>query len=283
VLALGCALLASITYGLGTVCQSIGARRASRSQYLDVTLMLRLAGQWPYLVGLALDAVGFVAALVALRTLPLFVVQAAIAASVGVTAVVGVFVFGFRLERAQRFALVGLAIGLGMLSISAKAAHSTHVSQMGGWLLLGGVPLVAVAGIAIARLDHAQASVGLAVCAGLSFAGVGIAERALLIPSPPWQVVFDPVALGLIGFGACGMLMFASALQRGHITIAAAVMFAVETVIPALVGAAFLGDRARARFAPVAAAGLMLALVCSIALARFTEPDAADQSSTSLT
>jgi len=280
VVALSCAVLAMFSYGVGTVFQAIGARRASGTQHLDVTLLLRLTRQWPYPTGLALDAVGFVAALVALRTLPLFVVQAAIAASVGVTAIASVFVLGFRLEHAQRLALAGLLFGLLLLSVAARAGHGRHISTMGGWLLFAGVPCVAVGAAIVARRRDETATVGLATLAGLSFAGVGIAERTLKIPTPVWHVMSDPVALALIGFGACGMLLFASALQRGHVTVAAAVMFAVQTVVPAIVGAVFLGDHTRAHFAPVAIAGLALALLCSIGLARFTEPIPANEGST---
>ena len=116
VLALVCALVANLSYGFGTVLQATGARRASTAQHLDVMLFARLSRQLPYLAGLALDAVGFVASIVALRTLPLFVVQAAIAGSIGVTALTSVFVFGFRLRRSDLVAIApevtGPIIGL---------------------------------------------------------------------------------------------------------------------------------------------------------------------------
>ena len=44
--------------------------------------------QLPYLAGLALDGLGFVGNVVALRQLPLFLVEAIVAGSVGVTAVI---------------------------------------------------------------------------------------------------------------------------------------------------------------------------------------------------
>ena len=78
-LALVCALVANVSYGFGTILQAAGARRASAAEHLDVMLFARLSRQLPYIAGLGLDLVGFIASLVALRTLPLFVVQAAIA------------------------------------------------------------------------------------------------------------------------------------------------------------------------------------------------------------
>ena len=59
-----------------------------------------------------------------------------------------------------------------------------------------------------------------------------------------------------------------------HVAVVAAVTFAVETVVPAVVGYAVLGDRARQGFLPVAVAGLLLTLGAAIALARHSEPEA---------
>jgi hypothetical protein len=57
--------------------------------------------------------------------------------------------------------------------------------------------------------------------------------------------------------------------------VVAAVTFAVETVVPAVVGYAVLGDRARPGFLPVAVAGLLLTLGAAIALSRHSEPEGA--------
>jgi drug/metabolite transporter (DMT)-like permease len=271
-LALTCAIVTTLAYGLGTVFQAAGARRAETAEHLDVMLFARLARQLPYLTGLALDAVGFVAALVALRTLPLFVVQSAVAASIGVTAVTAMFVFGFTLHRNDKIALTVLIIGLALLGTSAKGEHATHLSSLGGWLLLGGVLVVIVGGVVAGRMRDPHAGIALAACAGLGFAGTGIAARALVVPHPLWHVLYQPVFIALVAYGACGMLMFASALQRGAVNATAAVMFAVETIVPAIVGLVWLGDATRPGFQAVAAFGFVLAVGGSLALARYTEP-----------
>ena len=146
-LALVCALAANVSYGIGTVLQAAGARRTSTSEHLDVMLFARLSRQLPYLAGLGLDAIGFVASIVALRTLPLFVVQAAIAGSVGVTALASVFAFGFRLRASDVRAIGVLIVGLVLLGASAHGEHAAHLSRLGGWLLLLGVGVVAIGGI----------------------------------------------------------------------------------------------------------------------------------------
>ena len=270
-LALLCALVANLGYGFGTVLQATGARRAATAPHLDVMLFARLGRQLPYLAGLALDAVGFVASIVALRTLPLFVVQAAIAGSIGVTALTAVFVFGFRLRRSDMVAIAVLLGGLVLLGASARGQHAAHLSHTGRWLLLLGVVVVAGGGVVAARMKDPKGGIGLAACAGLGFTGTAIAARTLHVPRSAWHLAFEPVAIALVLYGICGMLMFASALQRGSVTATSAVMFAVETIVPSIVGLALLGDHTRPHFEVVAAVGFVCTVGASLALARYTE------------
>ena len=270
--ALVCALTATVSYGAGTVLQAAGARRADRAAHLDVMLLARLARQSQYVGGLALDAVGFVASLVALHTLPLFVVQAAIAGSLGVTALIAALVFGVRLRASEHVAIGALLVGLALLCASAENEPVARLSRLGGWSLLGGVVVVVGAGAIAARHHDRHAAIALAVCAGLGFAGTGIAARALVVPDPVWHLVTEPVAIALVAYGACGILMFASALQRGAVTATTAVMLGVETIIPAVVGLTALGDRTRPHFALVAALGFALTVGAALMLARYTEP-----------
>jgi drug/metabolite transporter (DMT)-like permease len=270
-LALTCALIANLSYGFGTVLQAAGARRASTAQHLDVMLFARLGRQLPYLAGLALDAVGFVASIVALRTLPLFVVQSAIAGSIGVTALTAVVVFGFHLRRSDVVAIAVLLGGLVLLGASAHGQHAAHLSRPGRWLLLFGVVVVAAGGVVAARMKDPKGGIGLAACAGFGFTGTAIAARTLHVPKSAWHLAFEPVAIALVLYGICGMLMFASALQRNSVTATSAVMFAVEAVVPSIVGLAALGDRTRAHFEIVAVLGFGLTIGASLALARYTE------------
>ena len=273
IVAFACALVATVSYGVGTVLQAAGARRVSSAGHLDVMLFRRLSHQLPYLGGLALDAVGFAAAIVALHTLPLFVVQAAIAGSLGVTAATAAVVLGFRLRTADKAAIVVLLAGLGLLGVSARSEPAAHLSRFGGWTLLAGVVVVAAGG-AIAARSRRRSGIALAACAGLGFAGTAISARALSVPAPAWHLVAEPVAIALVAYGACGILMFASALQRGAITATSAVMLTVETVVPAVVGFAALGDGTRPHFEISAGLGFAVTVGASLALARYPEPDA---------
>ena len=235
--------------------------------------LLRLARSLPFVAGLALDGVGFVATVVALRVLPLFVVESAVASSVGVTALVAARFLGARLRRAERVALVVLGVGLVALGVSAQAEGGEPMSGAEQVTVLVLALLVAGAtAVAVRRPSGGTAL--LAGAAGLGFAGVGIAARALQLPSPWWHLVAEPLLWALVVGGAVALVAYATALQRGAVTVVAAVTFAVETVVPAVVGYALLGDRARPGFLPVAVAGLLLTLGAAIALSRHSEPEA---------
>ena len=80
------ALAAALCYGVASVLQAVAAARTSSGAAVDPRLLGRLLTQGPYLAGLGLDGVGFAASLLALRSLPLFLVESAVASSIGVTA-----------------------------------------------------------------------------------------------------------------------------------------------------------------------------------------------------
>lgn len=262
------AFAAALCYGAGSVLQAVGAARTRGGAALDPRLLGRLLTQGPYLAGVGLDGVGFAASVLALRSLPLFLVESAVASSIGVTAVLAARFLHVRLRRADQVALVVVALGLALLAASAQPAAGRALSVRGGYVLAGGVAVIVVAALASSRLSAGRAGALLAADAGLAFAGVGVAARSLQLPHPLAHLAADPVAWSLVCYGVLGMLLFSGSLQRGSVTTATAITFAVETVVPAAIGLALLGDRARAGFVPVAVAGFVLALAGCLALAR---------------
>jgi len=269
---LACAFASALCYGIASVMQAAAARRAEMRPHLDPMLLVRLARDLSYVASLGLDLLGFVASVIALRTLPLFMVQSAIAGSVGVTAVVASIAFGVRLERYEHAALLGLLVGFALLALSARPGHAAALGTAGHWLLACGVAVVAVIGAVSARAPERRAGIGLALAAGLGFAGTGVAARELVVPHVAWHLVADPVALALACYALLGVLLFATALQRSSVTAAAALVFLVETVVPSTIGLVFLGDHARPHLAVVASMGFVVTIVASISLARRSEP-----------
>jgi drug/metabolite transporter (DMT)-like permease len=260
------AFAAAALYGAGTILQAVGVRRAAATP---------AGGKWAqvwagrlYAGGLLLDGLGFLASLAALRTLPLFVVESAIASSVAITAVLAVLFLRVRLTRRELIALVAVGVGLVALAVSARAEAAVPLSGPASWLLLGCVLPVAGLGLGALRTGGSGGAAALAATAGLGFGGVGVAARVVVLPAAWWRLVLDPVAWALVAFSLIAMAAYGLALQRGSVTTVAAVTFTVETVVPAAIGLLWLGDRVRPGAAPVAVLGFVLTLGGSIVLAR---------------
>jgi drug/metabolite transporter (DMT)-like permease len=267
------ALATAVCYGVGTILQAVAARRTSRSAGVDARMFTSLLSQAPYVASLVVEGVGFLASIVALRTLPLFLVQAAVASSVGVTAIGAVWFLGARLRTPELTALAALGLGLVLLAVSAQPGGGLPLQPEQAWLLLAGVALLLGLGIGAARLPDRWACPALATAAGAAFGGVGVAARALEIPRPFWQLLAEPVAWAIVGYGALALLLFAMSLQRGPVTTTAAVTAGAETVLPAALGLLLLGDSARPGYATLAGVGFLLTLAGAVALARYAEPE----------
>jgi drug/metabolite transporter (DMT)-like permease len=219
--------------------------------------------------GLALDLTAFVASLVALRTLPLFFVQSAVASSVGVTAVIAAAI-GVRLTGRETASLVVLGAGLLLLASSAQPEQGTPLALGVRWALLATVVVVGTAGALAARGSGRSSAPALAVLAGLAFTVVAVSARSLTVPSPLWHALADPGTWAIVALGVLGMLLFTTALQRGSVTSVTALTFAVETIVPAGIGLAFLGDTTRPGFALAAAVGFVLTIAGTLGLATGT-------------
>jgi drug/metabolite transporter (DMT)-like permease len=267
-LALSATAGAALCYGAGSVLEQIGARREAPATTIDPRLLLRLARRLPWLAGAGLDVAGWLLSLAALRTLPLFAVQSAVAGSVGVTALLSAATFAIRPDRRQRWALVALGAGLLLLGFAAAPDGPGHLEGAARALLAAGPVAVAAAALPLARSARGETGAArLGIVAGLAFSGLALAGHVLQIPSRPVILLTDPLAWALAAYGLLGTLLFALALQRGSATSASAAVFATETAVPALVGLVLLGDRARPALGPLAAAGFVGTLGGALVLA----------------
>jgi drug/metabolite transporter (DMT)-like permease len=270
------AAAAAIAYGSATVLQAIGVRHMAAIPD-GATLWTRLIAGRLYALGLTLDVVGFLASVAALRTLPLFLVESAVASSVAVTAVLAVLVLDLRLRRAEITALVVIGVGLVLLAVSAEPGPAHHAGAAAGWVLLGTVALVALMLlIGLRDANFPRASLILATAAGAGYGLVGIAARALAVRDPWWRTAADPVLWALLAQGALAVIAYGFALHRGRVTTVAAITMVVETVFPAIVGLVFLGDAVRPHLTPVAVIGFLATLAGSVALASQAEVDVAE-------
>ncbi|HEY6278669.1 MAG TPA: hypothetical protein VIX86_20345 [Streptosporangiaceae bacterium] len=281
---LAAAVVAALCYGVAAVMQAMAVRAASRRNggtasrggsalgTVDPGLVLRMLHQWRFIASLVLDLIGFVAQLVALRRLPLFAVQAMIAANLAVTAVVAAWLIHLELALREWLAVAGVVIGVGMLGSSAGAQTVTGVSADFKLALILAVAGIALIGVAASRMRSPARTPVLGAVAGLGYGVLAVAARVL----PGFSVhelIRDPAAYALAAAGVVSFMLYATALEDGSVTVATAAVVLAETTPPAVVGIMFLGDHTRPGLGGIAILGFSLAVVCAVALARFAETD----------
>jgi drug/metabolite transporter (DMT)-like permease len=275
------ALVSAFCYGVAAVMQAMAIRSTSRrparieegspaADRVDPGLLVRLLGQWRFLVSIGIDIIGFLAQLVALRRLPLFAVQAVIACNLAVTAVFAAWLMHIRLGLREWLAVSGVVVGVGLLGTSAGAEGASDVDPPFQIALILTVAAVALAGMAAARLPNPARTPVLGACAGLGYAVLAVSAR-ILPGFSVQQLVRSPAAYTLAAAGIVSFMLYATALEGGSVTVATAAVVLVETVPPAIVGVIFLGDTTRRGMTGVAAAGFILAVASAVALARFGE------------
>jgi drug/metabolite transporter (DMT)-like permease len=274
-------LVSALCYGIAAVMQAMAIRSASRrparvregdpaAGRVDPGLIIRLLGQWRFLISLGIDIIGFLAQLVALRRLPLFAVQAMVAANLAVIAVLAAWLMRARLNLAEWLAVTAVVVGVGLLGASAGAQGATTVGPTFQIGLMVAVAGVGVAGMAAARLPGMVRTPVLGAIAGLGYAVLAVAAR-ILPGFGPGQLVRDPATYTLAAAGIVSFLMYASALESGSVTVATSAVVLCETLPAALVGLMFLGDSTRRGLVGLAIPGFILAVAGAVTLARFGE------------
>ena len=270
-LALGC----SVCYGTATVLQAQATRSVNSGDSdsgVDAALLLRALRQWRYLVGIGLDGLGFVLQVAALRLVPIYVVAAAIAGSLAVTAIVAAWVLSTRLSGVEWAAVAVVCASLAMLGLAAGPEGTGHGPAGLGWALLVIVAVVFVAGAAAGRLSDRTRALVLGLGAGAGFGVVEIAVRLIdSIDLTKAAFYSNPAVYAVIAGGLAGFMLLTSALSRGSVTTAVAGMVVGETVGPALVGVVWLGDQTRAGLGWLVVAGFVVAVFATLALSRFGE------------
>ncbi|MEU5398785.1 hypothetical protein ABZ348_05735 [Streptomyces sp. NPDC005963] len=268
-----CALGSALCYGTASVLQAMAAKAAEpgSGSGVDAALLLRALRQWRYLLGLTLDGFGFALQIVALRSLPIYVVGAALAGSLAVTALVASRLLHLRLSGVEWGAVVTVCAGLAMLGLASGAEGDRPGSAALRWSMLGVAVAVLLVGAFAGRLPDRPRALVLGLGAGAGFGVVEVAVRLIDSVALP-EVLANPALYALLLGGAAAFLLLTSAFARGSVTVATAGLVLGETIGPAVVGVVWLGDDTRAGLAWLGVLGFAVAVAGALALARFGEP-----------
>src|SRR3984885_7669434 len=216
------AFVAALCYGVASVLQAVAVREASnRSQAqasaggIDPGLVPRMLSQWRFVASVVIDLLGFIAQLVALRRLPLFAVQAMVAANLAVVAVLATVLIGATLTLREWLAVLGVVAGVGLLGSSAGAEGASRAGVVFKIALIVATAVIGVCGLVAARLlrDPGR-TLALGTIAGFGFGAVGIAAR-VLNGFAPLTLLRDPAAYAVVAAGIVSFVFYAPALEGG--------------------------------------------------------------------
>lgn len=274
-----CALGAAVCFGTATVLQAVATRAAGTGGGGEAALLLRALRQWRYLAGLALDGLGFVFQIAALRSIPIYAVAAALASSLAVTGVVAARLLQVRLSGTEWGAVGVVCAGLAMLGLASGAEGDREGSTALKYAMLAIAVVVLLLGLFGGRWSGRGRALMLGLGAGFGFGVVEVSVR-LIDSLAPSELLTNPATYALVIGGGAAFLLLTSALQRGSVTTATAGLVIGETIGPAAVGVVWLGDRTREGLAWLAVLGFLIAVAGALALARFGEAPTTDASTT---
>ena len=289
------AVVAAVCYGVASVMQAIAVRAASHRPApgysgpapgdngpapgpdgaagppgVDPGLLVRMLRQWRFVASLGLDTVGFIAQLVALHRLPLFAVQAMIAANLAVTAVCATWLIGAVLHWREWVAVGGVVTGVGLLGTSAGPEGASQAGVVFKLALIVAVAGLGLVGVAAGRLPDRLRTPVLGVIAGTGYGVLGVAAR-VLNGFDPLTLIRDPATYALIAAGIVSFLFYASALEGGSVTVATAGSCWPRPYRPPPSASCSSATAPGPGLGGVAIAGFVLAVCCAVALARFGE------------
>jgi drug/metabolite transporter (DMT)-like permease len=271
------AVAASLCTATASVCQRAGARNTGPASGFDARLILRLARQPAWLLGIAAMIGGFVFQLTALRFGELALVQPILAAEL-------LFVFGYLAVAGSRrpklrdwLAAAAMSAGIGVfLRLAAPSGGRLHAPGS-SWLLAGlitaGVVLAALA-VAVGLRGRPGASgsrraavLGSATGIAWGFMAAVIKELSSHLGDGIGALVTAWSLYLVLAAGAATMLLSAHALAAGPLAASQPGFTILDPLTASLLGVFLFGEHIQTGAAALAGEALALAVVIAGATA----------------
>ena len=271
------AVAASLCTATALVCQRAGARNTGPAAGFDARLIVRLARQPAWLLGIAAMIGGFVFQLTALRFGELALVQPILAAEL-------LFVFGYLAVAGSRrprlrdwLAAAAMSAGIGVfLRLAAPSGGRLHAPGS-SWLLAGlvtaGVVLAALAvafglrGRPGASRSRRAAVLGSATGISWGFMAAVIKELSSHLGDGIGAIVTAWSLYLLLAAGAATMLLAAHALAAGPLAASQPGFTIVDPLTASLLGVFLFGEHIQTGAAALAGEAVALAVVIAGATA----------------
>ena len=264
------ALVACLAYGTASVLQSYAARKSVPDSASGPTLRSTIAAMLAplFVLGMALDGLGFAGSLVSARQIPLFLSQTIMSANLVVTAVLSTLVLGVRLRARDWAAIAVVLAALGVLGLTAGQLGTDDPGRAMHWGVLAVSVLILAGGAGLVRMLGARAAVAAGLLAGVLYGAMAVAARVVdgLDPLNVPVLLSDPALWAIVVAGGGGFYLFAVALQVGSVNGVAAALVVGETVVPGIVGVVLLGDTAKSGCGPLVVLAFAVAVVGAVTI-----------------
>jgi hypothetical protein len=271
VLSLGAAFF----FATSNVLEQRSARTVPDDQALRPGLIVQLARQRRWLVGMVSDVSGYVCQAAALGIGLLIVVQPILATGLLFSLGIDVATSTRRLRVREWVTAALLASALGLFLSESSAGGGAQLASWSEWIVpLSIISAVIVVCIVVAmRLSGALRASLLAFSAGTMFGVTAPLTKAFVhfLPDGPVTVLTHWEPYGLAVFSITGFIVMQSAFQAGELQASVPFIETAEPIVASIIGIVLLGERLHANTnidRTLIAISIATMLVCAVSLAR---------------
>jgi drug/metabolite transporter (DMT)-like permease len=268
---------AAALYGCAPIAQAVAAARTPAATGLGLGLIVRLARQPIWLLGLGGEIAAFLLEAYAVSAAPATLVAPLMACDMLVFVLLAWPAFGERPSGAGVWGVVAAGCAVGLLAVAfgsdSRLGDPADNAQLIGFL----IACVVVAGLATLIGDRAMgsgrrtvAAAAFSTASGVAYGLATMATRQVgrtFSPDHPWHLLATPTPYVLAGCSILGIAMMQRGLQTSPI-LTFPITSVVSAFLPVVLGATLLGDQvptSGARAAFVAALALMAVGVALLA------------------
>jgi hypothetical protein len=266
---------AAFFFAASNVLEQRSARGAPDQQALRPGLIVYLARQRRWLLGIVCDVSGYVFQAAALGIGLLVMVQPLLATSLLFALLLDVATSDRRLRVREWVTAALLAAALGLFLSESAPGGGADTASWPHWI----VPLAVISTFVAACIVVAMRSSGavraslLALSAGTMFGITAPLTKAFVhfLPDGPVVVLTHWEPYGLALFSITGFIVMQSAFQAGELQASVPFLETAEPVVASIIGIALLGERLRAHTnldRALIAITVATMILCAVSLAR---------------
>lgn len=262
-----------VFYGAATIFEQIATKQEKKISNINPFKLLSLFVRGYYFLGLVLDLLGWLFFLIAVRSLPLFMVQSFMALSIVVSALLDFYWLKHPVYKSEKLAILLVITGVIILSFVGKPGPAINSSELVKlFVIFVPVILAIFAASFVKRKKSSFTNFVIAAMTGISFGATSIASRIIII-SDIKQPIEILLAISLVLNAVFGMVLLSIALQRDRVNRVNSILLSTEIVWPSLFGILFLGDGVRNGMWLLMYVGLVLVVLGTVVTSKIDLPN----------